>query len=148
MPAMMNDDEVRQGLSLVLRMAEFGHVIGESVTETLGSVEVTDNASLLVLVQLELNGPLRPSTISGSTGLTSGGVTKVLTRLENQGLIRRRLGAFPEDGRAVEVSITSRGSAVTRAFGTEVGRRLPQASELVEEMYRLATQVTDPRSSS
>jgi DNA-binding MarR family transcriptional regulator len=145
---MRDDDPIHQSLLLMLKLTEFGHVIVESVTEALGGEEVTDNASLLVLVQLELHGSLRPSAITEITGLTSGGVTKVLTRLEDKGLIRRRLGAFPEDGRAVEVSLTSRGSAVARTYGNMIASRLPQASELIEEMYRLATQVTDPRVSS
>jgi len=145
---MTKDDQVSDSLVLLLKMAELGELVTASVKHALGGIAVTDNVSLLVLAQLKMYGPLRPSDIAESTGLTSGGVTKVLTRLEDLGLVLRRHGAFPQDGRAVEVSLTESGSIIVRTFGTEFARQIAEASDLIEAMYLLANQVTGPRTSS
>ena len=58
---------------------------------------------------LHRDGPQRPTQIAELTGLTSGGATKLITRLENAGLVVREGGTIPADGRAVVVSLTRLG---------------------------------------
>ncbi len=50
---------------------------------------------------LDLRGPLRPGELAELTGLTTGGVTVALDRLEKAGYVRRRPN--PDDRRSVLV---------------------------------------------
>jgi DNA-binding MarR family transcriptional regulator len=134
---MESETSRRDHLLLVLKLAEFGEMVTDAVQDSMGGLDLADNAGLRVLVGLELYGPSRPGGIAGSIGMTSGGVTKVLTRLEAVGLVSRRYGAFPDDRRGVEVSLTEKGRDVAREFGREFGLQLSKASELVADMSRL-----------
>jgi len=134
---MENGESRRNGLLLVVKLAEFGDKVADAVRQSIGGMDVTDNASLRVLVGLELDGPARPGDIAGRIGITSGGVTKVLTRLESAGLVSRRYGAFPDDRRGVEVSLTEKGQTVAREFGRELERQISEAPELFAEIAQL-----------
>lgn len=74
-----------------------------------GEPSAPDTPGLGVLVALDTFGPLRPVTITGLIGMTTGGATKVVDRLERRGLVRRRGGAVPGDRRAVVVGVTDAG---------------------------------------
>jgi len=52
---------------------------------------------------LELQGPLTPGRLAEFTGLTTGGVTVVLDRLEKAGLVRRERN--PQDRRSVVIHL-------------------------------------------
>jgi MarR family transcriptional regulator, organic hydroperoxide resistance regulator len=54
---------------------------------------------------LEMQGPLTPGALARLSGLTSGGVTVVLDRLERAGYVVRR--PHPTDRRSVLVSIAA-----------------------------------------
>jgi MarR family transcriptional regulator, organic hydroperoxide resistance regulator len=69
----------------------------QRVAEKLG-LHPTD---LQFLNLLDLLGPLTPKVLGHYSGLTSGGVSVVLNRLEKAGYIRRL--ANPKDGRSVVV---------------------------------------------
>jgi MarR family transcriptional regulator, organic hydroperoxide resistance regulator len=60
---------------------------------------------LQVLNLLDLFGPLTPSEIARYGGLTSGGVTVVVDRLEDGGYVRRKRSA--KDRRSVTVEIVA-----------------------------------------
>ena len=53
---------------------------------------------------LELLGPLTPKALGQYSGLSSGGVTVVLNRLEKGGYIRRQ--ANPQDGRSIVIDFS------------------------------------------
>lgn len=74
-----------------------------------GTASAADTPGLGVLVALDAFGPLRPVTITGLLGMTTGGATKVVDRLERRGLVQRHEGAVPGDRRAVVVGITDAG---------------------------------------
>jgi DNA-binding MarR family transcriptional regulator len=86
--------------------------LSESVEELDLGPELVSNASIATLFRLDLDGPMRPGHIGEMVGLTSGGVTKLLDRLESEHLIRRHYGEIPDDARGVEVRITDRGRRV------------------------------------
>jgi MarR family transcriptional regulator, organic hydroperoxide resistance regulator len=69
----------------------------QRVAEKLG-LHPTD---LQFLNVLELLGPLTPKVLQHHSGLSSGGVSVVLNRLEKAGYIRRR--SNPKDGRSIVV---------------------------------------------
>lgn len=56
-----------------------------------------------MLHMLQLNGPATPSRLAEATGLSSGGVTVALDRLEKSGLIRREPN--PSDRRSLLIHL-------------------------------------------
>ena len=60
---------------------------------------------------LGLNGPMRPSALAVDLGSGRSNVSKVLARLEAEGLVRRE--ADPADSRAQLVELTDRGREVS-----------------------------------
>ena len=86
-----------------------------------------DHSGALTLVLLELRGPLRPGQLAQLCGLSTGGVSLLLDRLESAGLVRRSRGAVPHDRRAVVTTITDPGCEVLSLVDAAV---LQDASEL------------------
>lgn len=90
----------------------------QQIAEKLG-LHPTD---LQFLNMLELLGPLTPKLLGQLSGLSSGGVTVVLDRLEKVGYVRRRPN--PRDGRSIVVDfsparrrkVTAHYDAVERQF--------------------------------
>src|SRR5271155_3817694 len=89
------------GLNRAVRLFIAGSsMYSQRVAEKLG-LHPTD---LQFLNVLELLGPLTPKLLGQYSGLTSGGVTVVLDRLEKGGYIRRQ--ANPKDGRSILVNFS------------------------------------------
>ena len=109
----------------------------EQATE--GKVGVS-NVSTAVLASLELHGTMRPSEIVELTGLTSGGVTKVISRFERSGLVTRRHGEFSNDKRGIAVSLTDKGHEAAQRLGDAFAGELDCAREIVEDVHRLLQQ--------
>lgn len=81
----------------------------------------------LILCELERAGPARPTQLQAVSGLTSGGVTKTLDRLEAHGLIARRTNAVAGDRRGISVELTREGASVAAAIGAAI---LARAADL------------------
>jgi DNA-binding MarR family transcriptional regulator len=99
--------------------------------------EFLSNAPLLVLCLLDLEGPERPGVIGGVVGLTSGGTTKLLDRMESAGLIHRSYGAIDGDNRGVKVELTARGRSLLRSATRSMVAFLPEAKSLVKDIVAL-----------
>jgi DNA-binding MarR family transcriptional regulator len=110
----------RTALELVILLAELGRAATDALRKNHSGVELVDNASLIVLAQIELFGPMRPIDLVELTGLTSGGITKVAARLEGAGLITRDKDTLPDDKRAVSIALTDKGHELMRAFAQEL----------------------------
>ena len=91
-------------------MSTSGRAMADAALGVLGSDDLVSNVSIATLTLLYTNGPQRPTQIAELTGLTSAGATKLITRLENAGLVVREAGTVPADGRAIVVSLTGFGS--------------------------------------
>ncbi len=91
-----------------LAMAGLGHQL---LTIYRGEVdgELVDNLSTIVVAQLYLHGAMRAGQLRRHTGMTTGGNTKLLDRLEQAGLITRVLGPVDGDRRAVSIVLTVKG---------------------------------------
>ncbi len=92
------------------------------------------------LVQAE-GGRLRPFEIEARTLLAQYNLSRLIDRLEGQGLVRRE--AFDDDGRGRWVVVTSEGSAMrarmwqvySRSIDAHVGAKL--AGDEAQELARL-----------
>jgi DNA-binding MarR family transcriptional regulator len=71
---------------------------------------------------LELLGPVTPGILAQSTGLTSGGVTVMLDRLEKAGFVKRERN--PNDRRSVLVRVTPGKLRKINALYAGINRRL------------------------
>jgi MarR family transcriptional regulator, organic hydroperoxide resistance regulator len=69
---------------------------------------------------LEIHGPLTPGKLAQLTGLTTGGVTVVLDRLEKSGFVRR--AANPSDRRSSIIHVSAKFLRTAQAAYSEMGR--------------------------
>jgi DNA-binding MarR family transcriptional regulator len=119
---------------LLLLMANYGQMVSRSMADVSPDPELVSNVSLVVLCSLDLDGPRRPGVLQELTGLSSGGVSKLLDRMEQAGVVKRTYGGVPGDNRGVLVSITRRGRALAGRFAGAVAVQLPDAKALVKEI--------------
>jgi len=126
---------------LLLQLARFGSAVTESLADATNEPDFVTNAPILVLCVLDLDGPTRPGAIADVVGLTSGGTTKLLDRMEAAGLIHRTYGAIDGDHRGVQVELTSRGRTLLRHATAVLLERLPDASATVKEIVSLMEQI-------
>lgn len=92
--------------------AELTHQIRRSIAGSiLFNQKVADRVGLRLtdlqcINLLELLGPVTPGTLAECTGLTTGGVTVMLDRLEKAGYVKRE--ANPNDRRSLLVKVNGR----------------------------------------
>ena len=101
-------------------------------------------AVLLMLAQAD-GGELRPSDLADVLPITPSGVTRLIDRLERDGVVERR--ACSADGRGTIVALTERGEEVFRRAGRVHLRGIDQhigavltAGEMAE-LRRIMTKV-------
>jgi DNA-binding MarR family transcriptional regulator len=119
---------------LLLLVANYGRVVSAAMVGVAPDPEIVSNVSMVVLCTLDLEGPRRPGALQEVTGLSSGGVSKLLDRMEQAGVVKRTYGAVPGDNRGVLVSITRRGRSLTARFAGAVAGQLPDARTLGKEI--------------
>ena len=117
-----SSNETRAALQIDLNRAVRLFIAGsglysQRVAERLG-LHPTD---LQFLNVLELLGPLTPKTLGQYSGLSSGGVTVVLDRLEKGGYVHRL--ANPKDGRSIVVDFSPAKRRKVKAHYDEVEQR-------------------------
>jgi DNA-binding MarR family transcriptional regulator len=118
---------------LLLLISDYGRIATRAMLEVSPDPELTAPASVAVLCTLDLDGPRRPGTLQEITGLSSGGVSKLLDRMEAAGVVKRSSGAVPGDNRGVLVSITRRGRTLTGRFAGAIARELPAPRQIAKE---------------
>jgi DNA-binding MarR family transcriptional regulator len=132
---------------LLLSLARFGDEVSRSMAESTDTPEFLSNAPLLVLCLLDLEGPGRPGVIGDVVGLTSGGTTKLLDRMEGAGLIHRSYGAIDSDHRGVKVELTARGRGLLHSATSAMVAHLPEAKSLVKDIVGLMQELEASESS-
>ena len=137
----MADDEHASAERLLLEFARFGASVTRALVAATNQPEFVTNAPLLVLCLLDLDGPTRPSAISGVVGLTSGGTTKLLDRMEAAKLIRRTYGVIEGDNRGVRVELTGGGRKLLRQATSALVEHMPNATTTTKEIVSLMNQI-------
>lgn len=117
-------------------MAEFGHSVSRAMAAVAPAPELVSNTPLVVLSQLSMHGSQRPHELAELTSMTTGGLSKLLDRMERRGVVRRVRGAVPGDRRAVVVELTPTGRDMMRVVTKELAVRLPEARGLLVEILR------------
>jgi DNA-binding MarR family transcriptional regulator len=117
----------------ILRTSQLGIRMSRRVEETIGDERLAHNAPVGVLAKLWLERELRPRELAAAVGRTSGGVAKVIDRLESAGMVERVAEGLT-DGRAVLVRLTAEGAKVAEAIFDALD---PLLIELVEDLRRI-----------
>jgi DNA-binding MarR family transcriptional regulator len=133
----------RDAEELLLRLGEFGSLIGKQLAEVAGDELAVHNPSLMLLCRLDLYGPLRPNEIAEMELMTTGGVSKLIDRMVSDGFVERKRGVLSTDQRAVLVVITRRGRDLIRRLSDEVAGQLAESELLVKELNRLLEPIQD-----
>lgn len=105
---------------IIVALGDAGKVISEAVRSSTGFKLLNDNSTMVAFLLLWLSGPMRPGEIAEAMGITTGGSTKIVTKLEANGLVSR-LHNSDCDGRAVIVSLTEKGERTADAVLDAVG---------------------------
>lgn len=139
----------------LIRLVRLTSVVERFQRDVLEPFELTA-ADYSVLALLQSAGrpyALKPSQLYGQLRRSSGGMTKILKRLEGAGFVARQ--ADPEDARSVRVALTSRGLAVHervfRAFVAASNRVLnglsdSQKGEIDHSLKRMLGQLEGQKS--
>ena len=131
--------------SILVAFTEVGDVLAAEMQAEVG-LPLERYELLLMLAQAE-GGAMRPSELAERRHLSRSGATRLVDRLEHDGLVERR--ACGNDGRGSLVALTDSGRQAFRAAGRvhlrgierHVGARL-DPDELVE-LTRLLRRITD-----
>lgn len=118
-------------------LTRFGSTLSAAFAEAAPSRDLVGNGPLLVLSSLELEGPQRPHDLAAALAMTTGGVSKLLDRMEELGVVARRRGVLPDDRRAVVVDITPAGRDMMRAITEAFAAAVPDLSPLLREISSL-----------
>jgi len=129
---------------LLLHLARFGSTMSRAMADATGQPEFVTNAPLLVLCMLDLDGPERPGVIGQLVGLTSGGTTKLLDRMESAALIERSYGVIEDDHRGVRVTLTAEGRRLLRTATASLTEHLSETTDMVEEVVALLESIGTP----
>lgn len=129
-------EEIRAAEALVALMGRVGVALSQAFEDVVGP-ELTGNGPLVTLMVLDIEGPKRPRQLQRATGLTSGGVSKLLLRLEEAELVNREFGQVPGDRRGATVSLTPKGEAAARQVAGLLLERLGEVRELIRELHGL-----------
>ncbi len=82
---------------------------------------VNDMRMFLVVNQLTYRGALRPTDLASVLGTTPANISKIVRRLEDEGLVVRT--PSPTDERSVLVALTAEGRAIGHRIAAESARR-------------------------
>jgi DNA-binding MarR family transcriptional regulator len=123
----------RRAQQLLLIMGRLGAAVSEGLRARVDP-RFTRNVEVMVITSIDLLGPQRPSDVIELTGMSSGGVTKVLDRLESNGLIVREFGKVKGDRRGTRLVLTGEGQKVAAELAAGLEDRMDALRRAVEEL--------------
>ncbi len=133
----LTQDDIRDTQRFVILLGRLGLELSAAIRDAVGA-DLASNAAVVTLSLLDLEGPKRPGELQVATGLSSGGVSKLLDRMEAADLIARRIGSIPEDRRGVMVSITPEGRRASATIAGAIRGRFDELRVFVKEFSALA----------
>jgi DNA-binding MarR family transcriptional regulator len=127
----------RRAQRLLLIFGRLGAAVSEALHARVDPA-FTTNVEVMVLTSIDLLGPQRPADIIELTGLSSGGVTKVLDRLEANGLMVREYGRVAGDRRGTRLVLTPEGERVAGLLAAGLEDRMDAIRRAVDELRSVA----------
>jgi DNA-binding MarR family transcriptional regulator len=136
MHSMVNVDTASQPEAVTAQalviLADSGRAITEIVKRRAGHDVLASNTAMMAAALIWLNGPMRPGELAEALDITTGGSTKIVSRLEECGIVSK--GPEGYDGRAVFVSLTEEGK---RSMASVLSAVAPAVRDLVLKLARL-----------
>lgn len=117
----------------LLTMTGVGAGVTSDLTDAGVEPYVVGNHPMTTLLILADDGPTRPVELAERVGMTSGGMTKVIDRLEQLELVERDPDAVA-DGRGLLVRLTTDGR---RTVDTVLDASVPRLRKAVSELSSL-----------
>jgi hypothetical protein len=130
----VGERERREVQQLMLQMARLTQTLTVAANDVARDPDVVATMPVTLLFALDMDGPMRPTAVQELTGLSSGGVTKLVERLEHKGLVARKTGAIDGDRRGVLVELTRRGRNTVRSVSDAMAAAKKDADDLVGEL--------------
>jgi DNA-binding MarR family transcriptional regulator len=130
----MGERERRDVQLLVLQMTRLAQAMTDAANDVARDPDVVSTMPVTLMFALDMEGPMRPTAVQALTGLSSGGVTKLVERLEQKGLVTRKTGAIEGDRRGVLVELTRRGRNTVRSISDAMASAKKQNDALVDEL--------------
>ncbi len=118
---MADDERVREVQRILVTMGRLGELLTREMRAV--AAGLSGNATTVTLCQLALEGPQRPGAIMDLTGLTSGGVTRMVDRLEVAGLVTRTYGELTVDKRGTVIALTPSGHEMIQQIAENIADR-------------------------
>lgn len=130
----------RPAKGVVLRILRLARLLSDALSRSLQEGGVSPS-EWSVLFTIRAGGPpyaMRPSAVNQVVGMSSGGLTNLVSAMEARGLVERRPN--PEDSRSVLVALTRQGHDVVEAVAHDLTRREERLVEALgaAEQRRLA----------
>lgn len=95
------------------------------------------NAPFVIILSVWRSGPMRPGELGEIVGMSSGGTTKVIDRLQNAGLVTKTKDGGDADGRAVYVDVTDLGRTVAEQLLAEL---TPTMVDLTDDLNAIRSE--------
>lgn len=135
----------KQTEEALLRLAEYALQMNTAIRETARDLDLNpdavSNAGMSVLIRAGNGDLLRPGDVQEITGLSSGGVTKLLDRLQDAGYITRRYGEIEGDARGVSIHLTKAGTRVVEKVASLFEDRLGEFEVVTKELAQVFDEV-------
>jgi len=104
-----------EGLRLLVVLARLGSAVTSAMTGTGVAPRLVSNRAAITLCLLELDGPSRATDLADRLGMTRGGTTKLLDRLERAELVTSDRASHDRRWRRVAITDHGRGIITTGA---------------------------------
>ncbi len=132
---------------ILLASGTLTHAFGQSLADP-EFAGLSSNADIAVLTSLHLSGPQRPRDLIDGAGLTTGGLSNLFDRLEQQQLIVRTYGRTDGDRRSALISLTANGTDLVDAIADAIRDTLTEQSALLQHLRDLIDSISDPTAPS
>jgi len=133
------DEATTHAAEILIGVLEMTNLFNDAIADA-GADAIRSNADVIVMKTIRLDGPQRPRDLIESTSLTSGGLTNLIDRLCDAGLVRRRR-IDVGDRRAVLIELTPDGDDMLDRLARAVGTALRLAVPLLERWHELFTEM-------
>jgi DNA-binding MarR family transcriptional regulator len=127
----------RRAQHLLLVFGRLGATVTEAFHERV-EPGFASNVEVMVITSLDLLGPQRPVDILALTGMSSGGVTRVLDRLEERGLMVREFGRVKGDRRGTRLVLTPEGHRIATELAAGLVSRMDEVRRALDELKEVA----------
>jgi DNA-binding MarR family transcriptional regulator len=121
-PTSAADDRLR-ALESAIALAQLGTLIGVAMSVAIKPRDLVTNEMAIVMGALATGGPSRPRDLIALTGLSTGGMSKLLERLRAHGLVELQHGGLEQDRRATLVRLAPPGRRAMASISREITAR-------------------------